>query len=75
MSPLDIATAVTTAIFSIAGVLAIGVAVVDADWFFTSANVRAITGRMSRRASRIIYFIIGAAVLGMAVKIFFDSST
>ncbi len=50
-------------IFLLCGLLAVSAAAADWDWFFNSANVRVLTGRMRRPAARILYLAIGCAII------------
>ena len=63
---LDAAAMVLAGAFALVGALAVMAAVCNWDWFFTSENARMLTGRISRRAARIVYLIIGLLILLMA---------
>lgn len=39
------------------------------EWFFTSPSVRAVTGSLPRRRARILYAVIGLAIIAMALYI------
>jgi hypothetical protein len=68
---LTIGAIITAAIFAIVGLLSVVAAIANWDWFFNSLNAQLYTGRMSRRAARIIYFILGVLILIMAIYLFF----
>lgn len=53
-------------VFTCVGVFAIVAALASWDWFFNSPNVRILTGRLSRPKARVVYFVIGLAILLMA---------
>ncbi len=63
---LQSATYILCSIFALGGVFSISAGVGGWDWFFNSANVRVLTGKMSRRNARILYVLIGVAILTMA---------
>lgn len=60
---------VLIALFSLSGVLALVASVLNLDWFFKARNARLLTGKMSRRTARLVYFIIGALILAMVWKL------
>jgi len=60
------ATLVMVAMFAFAGLLAVYVAAVNAEWFFRSQSVRSLTGNSSRRTARIVYGIAGLAILAVS---------
>lgn len=55
------------ALLAAGGCFALGAAVAGWEWFFRSANVRVLVGRMSRRSARMVYGAIGLALIGAAV--------
>lgn len=57
---------ITAIILAIVGLLSITASIANWDWFFNSANARIYTSRMSRRAARIAYFILGILIIFMA---------
>lgn len=63
----------TAAIFCIisatAGLLAVAAALLDWEWFFTSAGVRSLTGPLKRRAARLLYLAIGLSILAMTILV------
>lgn len=68
------ATLVLAVIFLAVGALCLFVSLKGCDWFFRSAGVRAFVWRMSRTQARVLYGIIGAAIMAMAVKMLLDLS-
>lgn len=48
-------------------------AVVGWNWFFKSAGVRMITGRISKKAARCVYMVIGLLVVAMAVYLLINA--
>ena len=68
------ATVTLASIFMAAGVLCLFVSIKGSEWFFRSSGVRAVTWRMSRRNARLLYGIIGVAIMAMAVKMLTDLS-
>ena len=66
---LATATHIITAIFALAGLLSLYVALTGAKWFFRSPGVRMLEGSLPLTAARIIYGAIGLAILGMALYI------
>ena len=64
---LTIATLIIVTIFAIVGLFSIVATIANWNWFFNSSNARMLTGRMSRKAARFFYFIIGIAIIFMAI--------
>ncbi|MCM1332319.1 MAG: immunity 17 family protein [Bacteroides sp.] len=64
------ATYVLCAIFACGGVFSIAAGVGGWDWFFNSGNVRLLTGGIPRRYARLLYVLIGIAIIGMAVYLY-----
>lgn len=60
------ATVVMVAMFALAGLLAVYVAAVNADWFFRSQSVRSLTGNCPRITARLVYGIAGLAILAVS---------
>ena len=63
------ATLLLAAIFASGGLTAIYAAVTGAPWFFATRSARSLTGRMSQRAARIVYGLLGAGILAMAITL------
>jgi len=61
-----VASMIMAGVFACAGMLAIVASVASWDWFFKSPNVRILTGRLSRGKARVVYFVLGVAILAMA---------
>lgn len=62
-----IAQLIMAAMFLIAGVLSAYAAIFNPDWFFRSPNVRILTGTLRRPLQRLIYALLAAAMIFMAV--------
>jgi uncharacterized membrane protein YuzA (DUF378 family) len=60
-----IATIFICILFFVAGMLSLLAAIFNWDWFFNSSNAKLLTGTFSRTIARIVYAVIGIAVLGM----------
>lgn len=61
-----IATWLLIALFTLAGILAIGAALTNASWLFGAAGARMLTSSISRRTARLIYGLAGLGILAMA---------
>lgn len=66
------ATYILAAIFAAGGLFSILAAIFGWEWFFASANVRILTGKMSRMAARVLYGLIGVAIISMAVYLCYN---
>lgn len=66
---LSAATYLLVVLFALAGGLALGAAITNAQWFFGAANTRMLTSRISHTAARIIYGVAGVAILAMAAHL------
>lgn len=62
---MKVATIFICIMFFAAGMLSLLAAIFNWDWFFNSSNAKLLTGTFNRVVARIIYAIIGCAVLGM----------
>ena len=62
---VELATLILLVCFAAGGGLALFVAIADSDWFFRSVGVRALAGKLRRPVARIIYALIGLAILAM----------
>ena len=60
-----VATYFLCSVFTIAGLLSVLASLLNWHWFFNSSNAKLITGRMSRRTARILYFVLGCLILAM----------
>ncbi|MDE6326798.1 MAG: hypothetical protein K2M02_11550 [Duncaniella sp.] len=67
---IDTATYILSGIFLLSGGLSLAAAVMNREWFFTSPSVRAVTGSLPRRRARILYAVIGLAIIAMAIYIY-----
>ena len=56
-------------IFAAGGLTALYAARTGAPWFFSTRSARSLTGRMSQRLARILYGLLGAAILGLALTL------
>lgn len=68
---IDTATYILSGLFLLSGGLSLAAAVMNREWFFTSPSVRAVTGSLPRRRARILYAVIGLAIIAMAIYIYF----
>lgn len=69
MMSINTASYILASIFAIAGLLSVSASAANWNWFFESPNVRLLTSRLSRGASRIFYALIGVAILAMAFAV------
>lgn len=60
---------IMAAMFLIAGTLSAYAAIFNPEWFFRSPNVRILTGSLRRPIQRLIYGLLGAAMLFMAARL------
>lgn len=63
------ATIILAVIFASGGLTALYAALTGAPWFFSTRSARSLTGRMSPRMARILYGLLGAAILAMALTL------
>lgn len=63
-------TLVLIGLFTLCGLFSILAGVAGWNWFFTSVNSRMLTGRMSRKWARILYIVLGLAILAMAAHLY-----
>lgn len=66
--PLRAGTLILVAIFLFTGLFSVIASIAGWEWFFNSANSRMLTGRLSRKTARAVYFVIGIAILAMAIS-------
>lgn len=57
------------AMFAIAAALAAYAAIVNAEWFFRSPNVRILAGSFKRSVQRAIYGVLAVAMASLAVHL------
>ena len=57
------------AMFAIAAALTAYAAIVNAEWFFRSPNVRILTGSFKRSVQRAIYGVLAVAMASLAVHL------
>lgn len=62
-----VASMIIAGVFACAGLLAIVASIASWDWFFKSPNVSILTGRLSRGKARVVYFVIGVAIIAMSI--------
>ncbi len=62
------ATYVLCAIFACGGIFSIAAGI--GGWDFNSGNVRVLTGAMPRKYARLLYVLIGIAIIGMAIYLY-----
>ena len=68
------AAIVMAIMFAVAATLSAYAAIVNAEWFFRSPNVRILTGTLPRWAQRTVYAILAIAMGALAVHLFISSS-
>lgn len=61
------ASRILAGLFFISGALSLVAAIAGWNWFFDTYNVKILTGRMSRRLSRVLYALLGLAIMAMGV--------
>ena len=71
-TPALIPALIVLCLFLISGILSLGAAIADWNWFFNSKNCHMLTSRLSRRKARWLYGIIGCLILYMTVVIALD---
>ena len=59
-------------LFTLAGLLAILAALLNWDWFFTAENTRFLVKSIGRERTRLLYGILGLALIGTAVYLLFQ---
>ena len=59
-------------IFVIVGLLAIGAAIFDWDWFFQAQNTQLIVKNVGRKRARLFYAILGILMIATAVYFFLE---
>ncbi len=64
---VTVASIILIVIFACVGLFSVVAAIVSWDCFFQSPNVHILTGKLSRGKARMVYLIIGIAILAMAV--------
>ncbi len=64
------ATLLLVALFSVCGVFSIVAGIAGWDWFFNSVNVRVLTGKLRRPLARLLYVVLGMAILAMAMYMY-----
>lgn len=69
MTP-ETGTYMLAVIFIGCGLFSILAAIAGWEWFYNSANVRILTGKMKRKYARCLYFALGIAITGMGCYMF-----
>jgi hypothetical protein len=59
-------------IFVIVGLLAIGAAIFDWDWFFQAQNTQLIVKNVGRKRTRLFYAVLGILMIATAVYFFLE---
>ena len=59
-------------IFVIVGLLAIGAAIFDWDWFFQAQNTQLIVKNVGRKRARLFYVVLGILMIATAVYFFLE---
>ncbi|MCM1292485.1 MAG: immunity 17 family protein [Bacteroides sp.] len=63
---------IMASLFLLAGVVSLLAAWRNWDWFFNSTNVRMLTFDLRRPYCRLLYGVLGLAMIAMGVKLFYD---
>lgn len=61
------ASRILACLFFVSGALSLIAAIAGWNWFFDTYNVKILTGRMRRGLSRLLYALLGLAIIGMGV--------
>ena len=59
-------------IFVIVGLLAIGAAIFDWDWFFQAQNTQLIVKNVGRKRARLFYAVLGILMIATAAYFFLE---
>lgn len=68
-APALIPAIIVLCLFLVSGILSLGAAIANWEWFFNSKNCRIFTSRLSRRQARWLYGLLGALILLMTAVI------
>ena len=68
-APALIPAIIVLCLFLVSGILSLGAAMANWEWFFNSKNCRIFTSRLSRRQARWLYGLLGALILLMTAVI------
>ena len=68
-TPALIPAIIVLCLFLVSGILSLGAAIANWEWFFNSKNCRIFTSRLSRRQARWLYGLLGALILLMTAVI------
>lgn len=61
------ASRILAVLFMASGLLSLTAAIAGWEWFFRSYNVQILSGRLKRRNARILYAIIGLAIIATGI--------
>ncbi len=67
MTNAVLASRILACLFFVSGILSLAAGITGWDWFFNNYNVKFLTGRMGRRIARILYAMLGLAIIAMGV--------
>lgn len=67
MTNAVLASRILACLFFASGMLALVAGVAGWDWFFNNYNVKFLTGRMGRRVARLLYGLLGLAIIAMGI--------
>ena len=59
-------------LFALAGILAILASILNWDWFFTAENTQFLVKSIGRQRTRILYGVLGIALIGVAIYLFYQ---
>ena len=67
MTNAVLASRILACLFFVSGMLSLMAGIIGWDWFFSNYNVKFLTNRMGRRVARLLYALLGIAIIAMGV--------
>ena len=64
------ATLVLVVLFTFCGIFSIVAGIAGWSWFFDNINARVLTGKLRRPLARLLYIVLGLAILAMAMYMY-----
>lgn len=64
---VTVASFILAGLFALGGLFSIAAGIAGWEWFFSSANVKVLTGKLHRSYARLLYIVLGLAILAMAL--------
>ncbi|MCM1020642.1 MAG: immunity 17 family protein [Muribaculum sp.] len=61
------ASRILALLFLVSGTFSLVAALAGWNWFFTTYNVKILTGRLNRNACRFLYALLGVAIIAMGL--------